>query len=274
MVRTAPFQGVNPGSIPGRVTTCYDSDVYTLNEEKEGAVVETEGLSNKPPEKRRHRALVKLRELIQKAKRDPLIYPKTSELLASIAHGPADDRITVGELVAALDRRACVVVILRCGLLSCMPLPPGIASLVGVPIFLLGGQLIRGKHKPWLPAIIRRRTFRRGDLAKYVLVRNDWIRYIESFFRPRLLTLTWLLSPYVVGAVVMLTALYIIVPVPFLGFLPAVALVLLAVALVENDGLLLVIGLAGAIAAMAVSTFFAAGTISFAFATIGRLLGL
>jgi hypothetical protein len=224
--------------------------------------------------KRRHRALAKLRELMEKAKRDPIAYPKTSELLVSIAEGPVDDRITVGELVGALDRRAFGVLLLLGGVLSLIPLPPGFATLLAVPIFLFGFQLVRGKHKPWLPAFIRRRTFRRGDLAKYLFVKNEWVRYVESFFRPRLLTLTWLLSPYIVGAVVMALALCFALPVPFFGVLPALSLVLLAAALAENDGLFLAAGLTAAVGAMIFSAWFAAGALSLFLATTARLLGL
>ena len=223
--------------------------------------------------KRRRLVLAKLREVLAKAKRDALMRPKVSAIFASIAEGPAEDVITVGEFVAVLDRRAFGVVLLLLGMISVIPLPPGVSSLVGVPILFFGFQLLLGWHRPWLPAFLRRRTFTRAHFGHLLYVSERYLKYVESFCWPRLPLVAWFVSPYLVGAVVVVLSLYIMAPIPFVGVLPSIVVVVLALALIEGDGLILLVGLFGAAFALFISTTLATGALFFIVSAIGRFLG-
>ena len=256
------------------------SAVHDLNEEKGISHIREKPLARVAREirekakRRRLRVLAKLREVLAKAKEDGRARPKISVILASIAEGPETDVITIGELLHALNRRAFGFVLFFFGVVCVLPLPPGFSFLVGLPIFFFGFQLLLGRHRPWLPVVLRRRTFTRRDFARIYSRSALFIRQAESYCWPRLPLAVWFVSPYVVGGVVMALSLYIIAPVPFAGILPALAVVVIALALIENDGLMLLLGLIGAFAAIAVSTAIAAGTIYVVFSTVGHFLGL
>lgn len=200
--------------------------------------------------------------------------PSASQILLASVIAAKVDTLTVDDLAAALDHRAFGVALMLVGLVNCVPLPPVISTLMGVPVFIVGIQLLIGRHTPWLPGIIRRRAFKRTDLLRVLRRIGPYLHRIERFARPRMPFLERIVSPHLVGLMVVLLSLFIMTPMVFTNIPPAMATVFLGIALIEEDGLLLPIGLVVAILAMTLSTALATGAIAVMLIAAVRIFGL
>jgi hypothetical protein len=202
-----------------------------------------------------------------------LVRQPASRMLVAALTASSAETVTIDEIVKALRRRAFGLVLMLVALINCVPLPPGISSLAGVPVFLIGIQMLIGRRIPWLPLWLRRRSFNRAALLQALHRIEPYLARVERVSRPRLPRVVGIVNPHLVGAMVVLLSLFIMTPLVFTNIPPAMASVFLAVALTEEDGLLLLIGLVLAIAAMALSATLAAGTIAIVLVGLGRLLG-
>lgn len=168
-----------------------------------------------------------------------------SRLLREIAT-PPEGHITIDEIVRRFGRRALGGVLFVFSIPNLLPLPPGSSTVLGVPLVLAAPQLLIGSAELWLPRAVRAREVDRAALAKgfdKLLPRLEWI---EKLLAPRL---SWLFGPIgdrVIGLVCTLLALVLILPIPLGNLLPAAAVSLLSLGLMQRDGIVLLIGYATA----------------------------
>ena len=99
-----------------------------------------------------------------------------------------------------------------------------------------------------------RRTMTRSDFAALVRRIGPWLARAERLLRPRVLALSSPPMEYFVGGVCLLLAIVLVLPVPLGNMLPALAISLLALGVLERDGLWILAGLAtAAVSAVVVS---------------------
>jgi hypothetical protein len=176
-----------------------------------------------------------------------------SQLLQGLAQQPGRDRISVRDLIDALGDRALGALLFLFAFPNVLPMPPGTSALLGTPLVILAAQLMVGRG-PWLPRVLSARSMSHADFAALVRRITPWLERGERMLRPRF---SWLALPpleFVIGAVCLLLAIVVMLPIPLGNILPALAISLLALAVVERDGLWVVAGLAlGVVAASVVS---------------------
>ncbi len=187
--------------------------------------------------------------------REPL-----SDLLFKPLEG-VEGKIAVGTYVSALGKRGFGLAILAFGLLSSIPMPPGVVSLFGVPLMLFAWQMVIGRHEPWVPARIARQEFDAAKVAKGLERARPWIRRMEKLTRPRLRFLADGVMERIVGVVVIVLGAVIALPGPLTNVPPGIAIVVLSIALAQEDGLWVILGLIGAVVAFVIglSGFIAGG---------------
>lgn len=184
---------------------------------------------------------------------------RASDVLMAAAVGGLSQTITVAEIVEALGRRAFGLLLILLGLLNCVPAPPGVSSLIGFPLLLVALQMVAGWPAPWLPRAIMRREFRRADVVRMVEAAQPMLTRIEKLCRPRYLQIFRVGSTRLLGVFVALLAICVMIPLPLTNFFPSLATVIIAVAIIELDGLLLAVGLVFGVAAIALSAVITAG---------------
>lgn len=179
--------------------------------------------------------------------------PTLSAMLQALAADDSRDRIAVGDLLAALGDRALAALLFVFAVPNVLPVPPGTSAILGAPLVFLAAQLAFGL-RPWLPDLIARRTMQRADFAALVRRIGPWLARAERLLRPRATALTQPPTEYLIGLVCLLMAVVLVLPVPLGNMLPALAISLLALGILERDGLWVVAGLAtAAVAAVVVS---------------------
>jgi hypothetical protein len=180
------------------------------------------------------------------ARRTPL-----SAMLDALARDENKQRIAIGDLLAALGDRALAALLFVFAFPNVLPTPPGTSAILGAPLIFLAAQLAFGR-RPWLPALIARRSMSRADFATLIGRVGPWLARAERLLRPRVSRLTLPPMEYLIGVVCLVLALILVLPIPLGNILPALAISLLALGILERDGLWVLAGLATAVAAAAV----------------------
>ena len=172
---------------------------------------------------------------------DPTL-DKASEILGKALRSFDQPKITLEALIAAIGERAFGLILILFALPNCVPAPPGVGSIMGVPLILLGVQLARGRRTPWLPRVIGQRQLSRSALIAVLDRSMPYLRRLERICRPRF---TWLTGPEaerLYGILIVVLACAIAIPLPFTNFVPAVGIAFIALGLLEEDGVTAIIG--------------------------------
>ncbi len=168
-----------------------------------------------------------------------------TRLIAEVAAQCPGERITLGEMAEAFGDRAFGLLIL----LLCLPgLLPGMASVFGTPMLILGVQMGLGFHKPKLPGFIARQSLKRTDLMRLSAGSDTRvsraIAKIERWVRPRPGPFTGPLADKTVGWLTAYAAVMLILPGPGTNGPPAFGTIVMALGLVENDSKVVGLGMA------------------------------
>jgi len=150
--------------------------------------------------------------------------------------------ISIEELMSRFGGRALGALLLVFGLLCSLPLPPGGTTVFGAPLVILAPQLLFGRHSPWLPARVRRRSIETRHLKKGLDRILPWLRWLEAVSRPRLAVLFSGVGQAAIGLICTLFAVVLILPIPLGNMLPAAAVSVLSLSLVQRDGALALLG--------------------------------
>jgi hypothetical protein len=185
---------------------------------------------------------------------------RTSDVPEGLFAGDPDERITLDDIRRALDDRAFGFLILVLGLPNLVPGPPGLSGALGVPIMLLAGQLALGWRRPWLPQWLLRRSVRRGDFALAIGKVLPYLRSLERVLRPRLAGMNGFAMDRLVGVLLFVFAIVLALPIPLGNLPPAVAVNLMALALIEQDGVVMLAGIAAGLLSIVWGAFLVAAS--------------
>jgi hypothetical protein len=168
-----------------------------------------------------------------------------SRMVAEVAAQCPGERITLGEMAEAFGDRAFGLLIL----LLCLPgLLPGMASVFGTPMLILGVQMGLGFRKPKLPGFIARQSLKRSDVLRLTAGADTRvsraISRIERWVRPRPGPFTGPLADKAVGWLTAYAALMLILPGPGTNGPPAFGTIVMALGVVENDSKVVGLGMA------------------------------
>jgi hypothetical protein len=170
---------------------------------------------------------------------------RTSDLLRDFIASESRPTITLGALRDALDDRGFGVLLFIFALPNLVPLNiPLLSAVLGLPLVLLAAQLTYGRHKPWFPEWLTRRSFPRLGFAAVVMHASPYLERAERLLRPRLIGILSWTGERLIGVALLILAVTLTLPIPFGNWLPAFAIAIIGLALVEKDGLAVLIGLA------------------------------
>lgn len=194
-----------------------------------------------------------------------------SSALEAFARTISTERVDLGTISQVMGRRSIGALLLVLALPMALPIPtPGISVVFGVPLIFVSAQLLLRRRSAWLPERLARRSIARSDFIALVARWIPALRALERIIRPRLgwMTGNWAMIP--VGAICLVLAVIITLPVPLGHVVPGAAISLLALGLIERDGVAIGIGLVAALLALAIVTLAATGLMIAAQAWLGR----
>jgi hypothetical protein len=173
-----------------------------------------------------------------------------------------EPRISLGVLRDALGDRGFGVLLFIFALPNLVPVNiPLLSAVLGLPLVLLAAQLTYGRHKPWFPRWLTERSFSREGFANVVLRSLPYLEGAERLLRPRLTVLLSWTGERLIGLAILILALVLFLPIPFANWLPACAIAIIGLAIVEKDGLAVLVGLAVGVASLVVAAAVVVGLI-------------
>lgn len=168
---------------------------------------------------------------------------RTSDVFRGLTELGEGDSIPLGLITEALGDRAFGLLVLIFALPNIIPMIPGVSTISGVVIAIVGLQMLIGRQAPWLPGFVASRSLPRGETQAMIARTMPWIHRLESFARPRAVFMTRGVMRMLIGAMFVLLGVVLALPLSWIGnFPPGVALLVMSIGLLEEDGLLVGIG--------------------------------
>lgn len=170
---------------------------------------------------------------------------RTSEMLREFAATRTSERVSIGEIVAALGDRGLGVLIAIFALPNVFPSTVPFGNvLTGIPVILFAVQLMLGAERLILPGIIARRTISTAFLKSAAPRVAGLLAWFERLLKPRLHFMTTPRGERAIGILCMMLSVVSTLPIPFGHQLPALGIMLIGLGLIEGDGLAMLAGAA------------------------------
>ena len=165
-----------------------------------------------------------------------------SERLAHLAAQAEGADVTLAWIMNQLHERAFGLFLLILALPCCITLLYGIPQVVALPLMFIAAQIAIGRRTPWLPGKLAARTVTTAGLASLANRSQRWLKRLEALSHPRLAALTRAPADRFVGLALVLFSASILVPLPGTNTVPGFAVVIVAMGLLQRDGLLVIVG--------------------------------
>jgi hypothetical protein len=196
----------------------------------------------------------------------------TSDVLVSLINDTqGEGDISIKDIMHLLGERAFGLAILVFSLPNSLPIPspPGFSTITGFPILIIAMQMALGRESPWLPKKVNGYSFSREKFSMFLTKSLPYIKKVERCMHPRLSFMHSKLAERIIGLIFLVLGAVLVLPIPLGNFLPGLAMSLIALGLIERDGLLmmggmvvglcgitLVVTVMGAVALAAITAFF------------------
>lgn len=176
---------------------------------------------------------------------------RPGEIPFKIPLGENPSKISLGEIMDTLGDRAFGALLLILSIPNVLPVP-GLSTATGVPMILLGAQMAAGRHSPWLPRRMLAASFDRKAFLGVIRRARPWAERVERHLRPRLPAMAGPTAERLLGLAVVVLAGVLSLPIVFGNQPPALAIALIALGLMESDGVFVSAGLVAGLLAIAI----------------------
>jgi hypothetical protein len=161
----------------------------------------------------------------------------TSVLLERLKDEAPAGEVTLERIMRHLEARSFGVTVLLLGICATIP---GVSPLVGIMLFILAIEMIRGRTAPGLPRRVSQHPISTSKLVGMIGFAVPVLRFMERFIRPRWFSASGITNRLVAVMMILLGAL-LFVPVPLSNVPVGMVVVLLAFAYLERDGVLMAV---------------------------------
>ncbi|MFO0995828.1 MAG: exopolysaccharide biosynthesis protein [Alphaproteobacteria bacterium] len=197
---------------------------------------------------------------------------RTSALLARLARNGDSERISIGMITDDLGDRGFGMLLCLWALPNLIPIP-GISTPFGLLIVMTAGQMVLGRHRPWLPAVILARSFERSEFRRVIERARPHIEWLERYSRPRFEIMRRGLVERLLGLFIVVLGIALALPVWGGNFFPGIAVAIMGVGLFERDGIAVSAGVVVGILSLVIVASLI-GTALYILVRIGQSLGI
>ncbi|WP_426416180.1 exopolysaccharide biosynthesis protein [Aestuariirhabdus sp. LZHN29] len=166
---------------------------------------------------------------------------RTSDVLVDLANRCSGKTITLRELMNGLGDRTYGVALI---ILAAFNIIPFVSTFSGLIVALIGTQLLFGFSRLYLPDRMLDHQLPAERVRSSLTVFSRKVITLEKFIRPR-----WHFTEAPIvdrfnGMMIMMLGVVIALPIPFANFGPAFVLIIMALGLLERDGVVQVLAAA------------------------------
>ncbi len=190
----------------------------------------------------------KVAPLVRKSRAVPAV--RTSQILREIlTKNPTVKNFTVKKIVESIGDTTFGTSLMFFSIPGMLPIP-GISTLVVIPTSTIAGQMIAGKKQIRLPKFILKRTVPRRSLSVAIHTILPLLEKAEKVAKPRWQWASHPATQRILGLFIFVLALAIAFPIPGFNAPQAVSVFIIALGLVEKDGLTILIGVIAGLASL------------------------
>jgi len=164
----------------------------------------------------------------------------TSEVLQALIDEAPTDHFTLDWLIESLPERSFGIIMLVLAVLGMMPIG---SMLPGLLLMILAAQMVAGRHGPVFPRRIATYPLPTRYLERMGRQAIQVLKYLERVVTPRWPTPFGATKRVIGIGVLLLTSLVLLAPLPLTNVPPAADVALIALAYIEEDGVLLAVAL-------------------------------
>jgi hypothetical protein len=177
----------------------------------------------------------------------PAASPKQiSEIMRLLLDSARENETTsIGQILILFGVRGFAFLILILALLNIVIFMVPFSSIVfGVPMIILAAQMVLGFRAPIFPRVVRRQKIQRAALVQGLERAIYGIEKIERYIKPRFLFLTHPVANRIHGLMALVMAIMVSIPIPFFSFPPSLVLIMLAIGMLQRDGIFILLAYA------------------------------
>lgn len=177
-----------------------------------------------------------------------------TEILETVVKKTSADKISINDLIAAMDAGGFGIIMLIFSLPMIFPLPPPFPSIFSIPPVIFSMQMMFGYRAPKLPKKFGDMSIKRAILASLVEKSVYYLKKAEKLLRPRLYFLSTGVSERVIGFFTFVFSISVLLPLPLSNFIPGVGILITSFGLVGKDGIMIIIGILIGITGIIITT--------------------
>ena len=169
---------------------------------------------------------------------------RVSETLIHLGKKPSNGKTTISELLEDFHENGIALAMIFFALPVAIPLPypPGFTTVLGTPLIILALQMLLGYKKVRLPERINNYEINNSTL---VMISNKVVptlKKLEGFMKPRMSFAKSVYCEQFIGFISFTCAVSVAIPLPFTNAVPALAIALMSIGLINRDGIIIILG--------------------------------
>ncbi|MBD8654217.1 exopolysaccharide biosynthesis protein [Oxalobacteraceae sp. CFBP 13730] len=173
--------------------------------------------------------------------------PPVSQRLRALVRSMPRTGITLSELIRSVGNDGLLILVALLTLVFLIPISiPGVSTVFGAAILLISVSRLFGRDL-WIPAKLEHRVIGTRKLRPLLRKALSWLKKLERISKPN--RIQWLVAAgpvaFVNNAALILGAVLLMMPfglIPFSNTFPAVAILFLAIGLLQRDGVCILLG--------------------------------
>jgi hypothetical protein len=173
--------------------------------------------------------------------------PPVSQRLRALVRSMPRTGITLSELIRSVGNDGLLILVALLTLVFLIPISiPGVSTVFGAAILLISVSRLIGREL-WIPSKLEHRVIGTRKLRPLLRKALSWLKKLERVSKPN--RIQWLVAAGAVAffnnAALILGAVLLMMPfglIPFSNTFPAVAILFLAIGLLQRDGVCILLG--------------------------------
>ncbi len=198
-----------------------------------------------------------------------------SRILENIVQNWNKEKITLEGLMDYLGDRSYGLLIVILAIPNLLPVSvPGISIVLAVVIMGLCVQMWKDYEHPILPKFVAKKEVPFEPFVKVINHVIPVFRFSEKLLKPRLSWLFTRKAECFIAALTIFTAFTMMLPIPLGNPPPAASLILMALGLIEKDGVFVIIGFIATVVSTVLLAFMSWGVVMGTILVVQKILGL
>lgn len=119
---------------------------------------------------------------------------------------------------------------------------PGVSTIFGIPVIFISLQMMAGRQYLWVPERLQQKALSADSCRRFIRTAQVPIEWLEKLSKERFIILTTPMAERGVGMFSLLLGIVIALPIPFGNFLGGLCLAIIAIGILEKDGVFIGLG--------------------------------